>query len=271
MTGITCSGDHACRGSTADGRHKSCEAGSAGTRRQHGESWEHAAGVDHNPMYALVVAGGAIDAAERALVKRASLVVAADSGAEFLRQHNLTPDMIVGDFDSASPDTIACFRGMGISIFSLNRDKDKTDTEVALDLVTGKGFDAVIIIGGTRGRRLDHELANVFLIEHYARKGLDLILHSQDTVIFGIPGGEVQYGNRRRMQKRVFTGKPGDWVTILPVTPQVTGATTVNLKFPLSNATLYRGSTLGVSNEMLNTEASVSLKSGFALVVLNRR
>ena len=69
--------------------------------------------------------------------------------------------------------------------------------------------------------------------------------------------------------KRAFTATR--WVTILPVTCQATGVTTSNLKFPLYDATLQRGSTLGVSNEMLERTASVSIAKGFAVVVLSRR
>ncbi len=241
--------------------------------------------VDHNPRYALVVAGGAVEDADKVLAESASLVIAADSGAEFLRKHNLVPRIIVGDFDSSRQETIAYFKDVGSAIIPLDREKDKTDTEVALDIVLDKGFDTAIVIGAMRGKRLDHELANVFLIEHYARQGLDLILYSQDTVIFGILGSEPAlethgpkaanprcFENSRYFeQKRVFSGKPSDWVTVFPVTHKLSKVTTFNLKFHLQDATLYRGSTLGVSNEMLDRQAGISLAEGFAVVVLNSR
>jgi thiamine pyrophosphokinase len=60
-------------------------------------------------------------------------------------------------------------------------------------------------------------------------------------------------------------------VTVIPLTPQLAGVNATDLKYRLDSATLRRGSTLGVSNEMLGTTASISVRSGFALVVLNRR
>lgn len=244
--------------------------------------------IEHDPRYVSVVAGGAVDDADKGPVQHGSLVIAADSGAEFLRKHDLAPDIIVGDFDSSDPETIAYFRNRGhVEIVSLKRDKDKTDTEVALDLALKKGFTTAIVTGAMRGSRIDHELANLFLIEHYARQGMDLILHSQDTVIFGISGLNSEYcatygpaygansdETPRIMHyqgKRAFYGKPSSWVTILPVTCYATGVTTSNLKFPLYNATLQRGSTLGVSNEMLERTASISIAKGFAVVILSRR
>ncbi len=230
------------------------------------------------------MAGGAVNDADKEPVQHASLVIAADSGAEFLRKHELFPDIIVGDFDSSDPETIAHFRNLGqVEIVSLKRDKDETDTEAALDLVLKRGFTTAIVTGAMRGSRLDHELANVFLIEHYARQGLDLILYSQDTVIFGISGLDSEYGamfegkhseTRRAIYyqgKRVFCGEPSTWVTVLPVTCEATGVTTSNLKFPLYDAVLQRGSTLGVSNEMVERTASLSIAKGFVVVVLSRR
>ncbi|MGI6620677.1 MAG: thiamine diphosphokinase [Bacillota bacterium] len=237
------------------------------TGRRQQPPWNHATRVKHNPTYAVVVAGGSKDAPDKALFDRASLVVAADSGCEFLKHHNMVPDVVVGDFDSSQPETVAHFRLAGCSIISLAQEKDKTDTEVALDLIASRGYGAAIVIGATGGKRLDHELANVFLIEHYAKRGLDLILHSEDTVIFGVSGVEYPFG----IPERVFSGNPGDWVTVIPLTPQLAGVNATDLKYRLDSATLRRGSTLGVSNEMLGTTASISVRSGFALVVLNRR
>jgi len=227
--------------------------------------------AEHDSRYALVVAGGKINDLDKAPVQYASLVIAADSGAEFLKKHNLAPDIITGDFDSCDPETISYFRNLGIEIISFRKDKDKTDTEIALDLALKRGFTTAVVTGAMRGSRLDHELANVFLIEYYARQGLDLILYSRDTVIFGIAGldSEYQGDSYFNQGKRAFFGEHGDWVTILPVTYQAKGVTTSNLRFPLYDATLQRGSTLGVSNEMLGKRGRVSLSEGFVVIVLS--
>ena len=68
------------------------------------------AGVAHDPAYAVIVAGGAIEDPDKAPVRQASLLIAADSGAEFLRKHGLTPNFLIGDFDSLSEETAAHFK-----------------------------------------------------------------------------------------------------------------------------------------------------------------
>ena len=67
------------------------------TGRRQQPPWNHATRVKHNPTYAVVVAGGSKDAPDKALFD-VPPVVAADSGCEFLKHHNMVPDVVVGDF-----------------------------------------------------------------------------------------------------------------------------------------------------------------------------
>ncbi len=255
--------------------------------------------VEHEPGYSCVVAGGSWDESDLAHIKDSAFIVAADSGAWFLKKYDLIPDIIVGDFDSLDADTLEYFRNLGkvsclektlaqdelhsggcscsessrtdesIEIVTLPRDKDKTDTEVALDIVLDRGFSTAIVTGALGGTRIDHEIANVFLIERYAKMGLDVILSSRDSVIFGLSGADSEYLAHKR--RRWFRGKPGDWATIIPMTPQLSGVTTEGLRFPLYDAILERGATLGVSNEMTQDEAAVSIAEGFCLVILTAK
>jgi len=62
-------------------------------------------------------------------------------------------------------------------------------------------------------------------------------------------------------------GTPGDLVSLLPTSGKAVGVTTSGLRWPLEDATIEVGSTWGVSNEMLEDVASVSLTGGALLVV----
>lgn len=231
-------------------------------------------GVELDPRYAFVVAGGALSDPDIRYAHDADLIVAADSGASFLKKHNVIPDIIVGDFDSLSPSVLEHFRTMKkgvrkerpVEVIKLPREKDKTDTEVALDIISDRGFSAALVVGGLGGFRLDHELANVFILEPYAKLGLDVVLCSTRSIIFGVHGVSDEY--KTPYTARSFIGLPGDWVSVIPLTSEVAGVTLSGLKFPLYEATLKRGSTLGVSNEMVKEKASISVTEGFALVVL---
>ncbi|HHW18912.1 MAG TPA: thiamine diphosphokinase [Firmicutes bacterium] len=222
-------------------------------------------GVEIKKGFAAVVAGGETSGGEVNVLRSALKVIAADSGASFLRRCGIVPSVLVGDFDSCDPELVEDFRSRGVEVIELMRDKDKTDTEVALDLLLDEGFNTAVVLGALGGGRPEHALGNLFLIEKYSRCGMDVILWSERTRIFGILAPPGKSGGSAG---RKFWGNPGDWVSLFPVTSRVEGVTTSGLKFGLSGATLSRGSTLGVSNEMVSEEASCSITGGFLLVVV---
>lgn len=216
--------------------------------------------------FAVVVAGGDFDGSAAALVKKASLIVAADRGALFLTRHNILPHVVVGDFDSCDLSEVEALRAKGSRVFGLHRDKDETDTEVALDMVVNEGFDRAILLGALGGPRVEHGLANVFLLERYAKKGMDVNIWAGATRISWAAGYEYPH-----WRSRVIHGSRGDFVSLIPISETVRGVTTAGLRFPLSNAVLRRGSTLGISNELLGLEALVCVEQGFLLVVTTGR
>lgn len=227
--------------------------------------------IDLAHPYAAVVSGGDVDWGEEAeqLVRSSSLTVAADRGAEVLYRHGLVPSILVGDFDSCDRAVVEALRARGAGVIALERDKDKTDTEEALDLVSSAGFQQAVVLGAVGGERLEHSVANLSLIEAFAARGLDVVVAHGRGVIFGLAGSR-QGRMAGPASSRTIRGGKGDFVSLFPVTREARGVTTGGLRFPLSGATLRRGSTLGTSNEMTGEEASLSLEEGFLLVVVTR-
>ena len=85
-----------------------------------------------------IIAGGKIEDAFAIEVLKGfaeKTVIAADSGMEFLRRNEIVPQVIIGDFDSVSKETLEWFQKKeGIVWHRLNPQKDDTDTEFALRL-----------------------------------------------------------------------------------------------------------------------------------------
>lgn len=227
-----------------------------------------------NGRYAAVISGGDVgtspdhESSAMALIRGASTVMAADSGVDYLLARGIVPSVLVGDFDSCDPDSVVFCERSGSKVVTLNRDKDQTDTEAVLDQVLKQGFDQAVVIGALGGGRFEHSLANVFLLETYRGRGMDVVLVSGDTTVcsVGYPAGLL--GDAPAIEERALRGKSGDWVSLFPITREVRGVTTTNLRFPLIDATLHRSSTFGVSNEMLAEEARVRVDSGFLVLVL---
>ena len=89
----------------------------------------------------------------RALVSRAGLVLAADGGARFLAGLGVTPDAVVGDFDSLDEAVVRRLEDDGVELVRHPVRKDVTDGELAVDEALRRGADEVVLAGRDRCAR----------------------------------------------------------------------------------------------------------------------
>jgi thiamine pyrophosphokinase len=208
------------------------------------------------PRVALVFAGG--DAVPEAVYRKLpaeALVVGADSGVEHALEAGRTLDVAVGDFDSIDPDVLRAVRQSEVEVLAFPADKDATDLELALAVAVDRGAERLTVVGG-HGGRLDHFLANASLL------GSDRFAAVEVDAWFGTAHVDVI---------RAFTrlrGPAGSLVTLLAVHGPARGVTTSGLRFPLADAVLLPGSTVGVSNELLATEATVTVTGGGVVLAI---
>ena len=202
-------------------------------------------------MHAWVVAGGEPQSAGGLQeLSPPQLVVAADSGADIARSLGLTPDVIVGDFDSVTPAGAAAAAEQR----RFPTDKNATDLTLALAEARDRGATSITVVGGAGGR-LDHFLANVAALASDDLAGVDV-----DAVM----GAARLWVVRRH---RTIHGTPGGLVTLLAYGGPAIGVRTTGLRWPLAGETLEVGSTRGVSNVFCVPEATVGLDTGTLLAV----
>jgi thiamine pyrophosphokinase len=206
---------------------------------------------------AIVIAGGEPDPCDARLLRDADLLIAADSGACWLDELGITPDLLIGDLDSVGEALIERLTAAGVRIERLPVDKDESDAELALARAFDSGVDEVVILGALRGDRLDHEQANLLLLADPAFAGRDLRIVRGATTVRAMHDGE----------SIALTGQPGDIVTLLPVRGDAQGVTTDGLRYPLADEELRFGRSRGLSNVVERAGASVWLKSGTLLVI----
>ena len=181
-------------------------------------------------------------------------VIAADSGAEHTLALGWDVDVLVGDLDSIEPALVDRLRAQGAIIERHPAAKDQTDLALALDMARDGGARAITVVGG-HGGRLDHLLANVLLLASadYASVDVDARMGAATVTIV--------------RSERTVQGVPGELVSLLAMGGEARGVTTTGLLFALHDATLSCGSSWGVSNEMLASSATVSLRSGVVALV----
>ncbi len=211
-------------------------------------------------MSALIVAGGTV--ADELLVqeaKHADCIIAADRGLEALERIERYPHIIVGDFDSASGETIAHleqYASQGVRVVRLIPEKDDTDTEAALQLAFAHSTGDIVILGGT-GSRLDHVLGNISILGQGLERGRRVFLEDTHNRIRLIDG------DIRLHRSNLY----GPYISLFPYGDRVEGVTLRGFKYPLEEATLEGFTSLGVSNELIDESGDIHLKQGVLIVI----
>ncbi|MCC6801178.1 MAG: thiamine diphosphokinase [Anaerolineae bacterium] len=210
-------------------------------------------------MRALVFANGDLNdgPAVRAALSAAedALIIAADGGARLALACGLAPALVIGDLDSLSEGEIADLRERGAAIERVPTEKDETDLELALLEAARRGADQITLIGAAGGR-LDHMLANIYLLAmpELRARAARVVAGRQTLWLIG-PGAHT------------LEGALGDTVSLLPLTPEAAGIVTEGLAYPLRGESLRIGAARGVSNVMQTALAHVTLGAGLLLVV----
>lgn len=210
-------------------------------------------------MKYLIVCGGEIDGdfAERLIMSSGfEVIIAADRGMDFLYEHKITPDIIVGDFDSVKNEALSYFKEKGMSdIHVLNSEKDDTDSECALQIALDHGADHIIIIGAT-GTRIDHVLGNISLLGKAMSEGkMAELLDTHNRI--------RMIDNELEIEKNKQYGK---YVSIIPVCKN-NKITLEGFKYPLKDYTFEGFNTLGISNEIVDDIAKITVNEGQYIVI----
>lgn len=179
------------------------------------------------------------------------LVIAADGGLTHVRQAGLTPDVILGDFDSLGyvPD--------GANVFPA--EKDDTDAMLAVRRGLSMGCRTFYLYGSLDGPRLDHTLANCQTLEFLAEQGARGVLVGLDTLVTVVKDGTLH-----------FPGGKGGTISLFSLTSQCRGVCLEGLYYPLEQATLHCGFPLGVSNRFTGAPVTIAVEEGSLLVVWQR-
>lgn len=184
-----------------------------------------------------------------------SLVIAADGGARNALACNLSPHLVIGDFDSLTPAELRMFAANGAEIQRHSPQKDETDLELVLLTAAKRGCNPIRVIGGI-GDRLDQTLANVYLLGLPELHGCDCrMVAGKQTAWLAYPGTTVA------------TGTPGDTLSLVPISDTVQGITTTQLQYPLKGETLRFGPARGISNVFTEAIAQIRFDAGILLLV----
>lgn len=191
------------------------------------------------------------------------LVIAADGGYTHLKTMNIEPQVLLGDFDSLEvvPEHRRLIRHSPI--------KDDTDMALAVAYAEEEGYKKFLIYGGLGGR-LDHSIANIQMITGMARRGLEAYLIGDGKIITAIHGGNYDSAEESSVpvaEEIRFSNEAKGMISVFCMGKPAKGVYEAGLKYTLSDATLSDGRALGVSNEFIGCESSISVKDGTLLIM----
>lgn len=185
------------------------------------------------------------------------LCIVVDGALEVTHRLGIKPDFIVGDFDTVNQELLEHYEKS--IILRHPPEKDQTDTELAVETACNVGCTEIVLLGAT-GSRLDHSLANIFLLQSLLQQKISAAI--------------VNENNKLYLKDKSFTLQRkeacGDFLSLLPLTEKVEKVTLTGFKYPVQEFTFYRERTLGISNEITEEEARVEFAKGIFIVVESR-
>lgn len=198
---------------------------------------------------AALIANGQIESPQklRPLILEYQRIIAVDGGLHHCREMKVDPHLIVGDFDSCSPDLLKHYQD--IPKISLSKEKDETDLEIAIEHEFKKEGIQEITLFAAWGYRIDHSLTNALFLGRYPEK---LRLES---------GKETLYAIHKHAQIKVQIGQI---LSLIPIYGPVLKITTSGLKWELKNSKLDYGF-IGISNVCLKEKIEITIDQGMLL------
>lgn len=182
------------------------------------------------------------------------LIICCDGAAKKLRQYGMKPDVIIGDMDSLETKLVNEYEKENVEIVRYPANKDYTDTELALDYAFNLK-PAIVYIWGALGGRIDHILANVYLLIKAGQVGINTRLIDEFCEAF------------IARENDAITDAVGCTVSLLPLSDEVCGITLSGFAYPLSRENLCMGQTRGLSNIIKESPAVIEYQSGVLLIV----
>ncbi|MCX5849181.1 MAG: thiamine diphosphokinase [Deltaproteobacteria bacterium] len=182
------------------------------------------------------------------------LIICCDGGARHFQYMGIKPDVIIGDMDSIDPVQLVKYSAQGIKIIDYPANKDFTDTELALDYAMSLKPEE-IFIWCALGGRIDHTLANVFLLCKGLEKGIRIYMVDE-------------YGEAFVLDKKTsFINETGKTVSLVALSPEVKGINLTGFLYPMKEGKLIMGESRGVSNIINEARASISVQHGLLLII----
>ena len=203
-------------------------------------------------LHLQVIATGAdID---RLHTANADQVICADGGLDAALAAGLAADLVIGDFDSVTEESLTAAAATGTEIRRHPAAKDESDLELALAAAIARGAEH-ITVHLAAGGRLDHRLANLLVLAsaRWTTATVDACIGADDRVWVVRDG-------------RTLPIDAGDPIALQPIGAPAR-VTTTGLAFELADETLDPTAARGIANRAGVDEPTIRVDEGVVLAL----
>ncbi len=176
-------------------------------------------------------------------------IVCADSGYDVVESCGITPNLLIGDFDSIKSIP------QNVETVTLPVEKDVTDCEASFNECVNRGFKEFLLLGGTGGR-FEHTFANISVMARATRDNFDFTIIDEKHTFKCIFNSSIKIKKRNNQQISVFAF--GD---------KAFGVTEKGFHYQLDNYTIDPYIPIGISNDIIDDYGEISVKNGTLIVI----
>lgn len=184
-------------------------------------------------------------------IEQDDYVIAADGGFSHTQKLGITPNAILGDFDSLG------YTPENAEVFPV--EKDDTDAMLAIRHGLKLGYKEFLIYGAMDGPRPDHTLAAFQALLFLSKQG------ARGTLI-----GLTQNATTLCDETACFPAASQGILSLFAMGETAEGVTLTGLQYPLTDGALSPHFPLGVSNHFTGEEATITVKDGTLLMLWDR-
>ena len=203
----------------------------------------------------LIISGGEFAKLSPEYLK-ADYVIACDKGLDHAGKYGIEPDIVIGDYDSVSPENLDKIKNGEVKSIRYPKEKDDTDTMIAMKHALSLGFKEIRMVC-VFGKRMDHAIANIQTAHYGAEKGARVYMYDEKTEVIVFSSGVLN-----------ITKREGRNLSVFSLTDFCRGVTVKGTRYELEGGDLTNSFPLGQSNEFVEDHAKISLETGVIMVVV---
>lgn len=188
---------------------------------------------------------------------QSDFILAADGAADYCLKLNILPNLVIGDLDSISKNSLTTLEEMKVPLNRFPVKKDKTDSQLSLEYLIDMGATEITIIGAT-GNRMDHTLANILLLKRIKDSGVKGKIVDENNTIYLV------------YDKLTLDKSNGYFVSIIPIVQEGIRISLRGFEYELDNEKIDFGSTRGISNVIKNSKGYIKVHDGVCLVFVSK-